>query len=230
MTTYLITGANRGIGLALATVFAERGDTVITTARDPNKAPALKALADRFPDRVTVHALDVTSNGSALALGKALADKTIDVLVNNAGTIGPDRQSTTDMDFDGFLDALNTNTVGPLRVTQAVLPMLRRSKAAKIITLSSQMGSMANLSSDRIAYRASKAAVNKVMQGLTADLRGDGIACLTVHPGWVRTDMGGSNADIDVKDSVAGLAKRIDDVSLATSGQFLNYDGTTRAW
>lgn len=230
MTNYLITGANRGIGLALATLLAERGDTVIATARDPKAASELLTLADRFPDRITLLPLDVTHDASVATLAHALHGRSIDVLVNNAGIIGPDRQSTLDTDFPGFLETLDTNTLGPLRVTQAILPLLKKSGAPRIVTVSSMMGSLSSKQSDKIAYRTSKAAVNKVMQGLGTDLRKDGIATLTLHPGWVRTDMGGSGADIDVSESADGIVKLIDTLTISNSGRFMNYDGTERAW
>ena len=187
----------------------------------------------------------LASGASAIAVPANLADEQavvasvaahraqwgrLDVLVNNAGIIGPDRQSTLDMDFPGFLETLDTNTLGPLRVTQAILPLLKKSGAPRIVTVSSMMGSLSYKKSDKIAYRASKAAVNKVMQGLGTDLHEDGIATLTLHPGWVRTDMGGSGADIDVSESADGIVKLIDTLTISNSGRFMNYDGTERAW
>lgn len=168
--------------------------------------------------------LDVQDENS-IKTAAAQIDEPIDVLVNNAGIIGPSRQSTLDMDFDGFLETLNINTLGPLRVVQAFLPQLRRAKAARIVTISSRMGSLSHAKSDRIAYRASKAAVNKVMQGLATDLRSEGIVAVSVHPGWVQTDMGGSGADITVEDSAAGLVKLIDRIALEDSGGFFDWQG-----
>lgn len=139
--------------------------------------------------------------------------------------IGPQRQSTLDTDFEGFLETLNVNTLGPLRIVQAFLPHLRRSKAARIITISSRMGSLSYAKSDRIAYRASKAAVNKVMQGLATDLQGERIVAISVHPGWVQTDMGGSEADISVQESAAGLVKLVDRLTLDDSGGFFDWTG-----
>jgi NAD(P)-dependent dehydrogenase (short-subunit alcohol dehydrogenase family) len=117
-----------------------------------------------------------------------------------------------------------------LRVTQALLPALQRAKAAKIITITSKMGSLSYAPSDHIAYRASKAAVNKVMQCVATDLKPKGIAVAVVHPGWVRTDMGGASADIDVGTSAKGIVSVINNLSLATTGQFWNYDGSAIQW
>jgi NAD(P)-dependent dehydrogenase (short-subunit alcohol dehydrogenase family) len=230
VTTYLITGANRGLGLALTQLLAERKDNIIATTRSMEGAEALQKLAAYYPDTVRLFVADVTDTQSVVAFKAAIGNSELDVLVNNAGTIGPKRQSTLDMDFDGFLETLNTNTLGPLRVTQAMLPLLRMSAAPKIVTISSRMGSMGNAESDRIAYRASKAAVNKIMQALGTDLTAQGIATLTMHPGWVRTDMGGSDADLSIEDSIAGIIQRIDGLNLSNSGRFLNYNGSLLPW
>ncbi|MBB4039270.1 NAD(P)-dependent dehydrogenase (short-subunit alcohol dehydrogenase family) [Microvirga flocculans] len=224
MGTYLVTGMGRGIGHELARVLLRRGDRVIGTVRDEaGIAPEWAAFLASGQLRLVM--LDVRD---AASIGKAAAqiDEPIDVLVNNAGIIGPHRQSTLDMDFEGFLETLDVNTLGPLRIVQAFLPHLRRSKAPRIVTISSRMGSLSHAKSDRIAYRASKAAVNKVMQALATDLQGEGIVAISVHPGWVRTDMGGSGADISVEESAEGLIKLIDRVTLAESGLFFDWTGT----
>jgi NAD(P)-dependent dehydrogenase (short-subunit alcohol dehydrogenase family) len=223
MPTVFITGANRGIGFELSQRYIAAGWRVIVGVRDP-------AAAQKLLPPVEITKLDVADNTSVAALKTKFAADTIDVLINNAGVITPDAQSTFDMDFDGFLDTLNINTLGPLRVTQALLPALQRAKAAKIITITSKMGSLSYAPSDHIAYRASKAAVNKVMQCVATDLKPHGIAVAVVHPGWVRTDMGGSSADIDVGTSAKGIVSVINNLSLATTGQFWNYDGSSIKW
>ena len=213
----------RGIGQELARVLLHRGDRVVGTLRDLGKIPS--EWSDFMASRqLRLLALDVR-DGASIREAAASLDEPIDVLVNNAGIIGPQRQSTLDMDFEGFLETLNVNTLGPLRVTQAFLPHLRRAKAAKIITISSRMGSLSHAKSDRIAYRASKAAVNKVMQGVATDLRPEGIIAVSVHPGWVQTDMGGSSADITVEESAAGLLKLTDGLTLEDTGGFFDWSG-----
>ncbi|WP_201833368.1 SDR family oxidoreductase [Microvirga zambiensis] len=223
MGTYLVTGIGRGIGCELARILLHRGDRVIGTLRDPNQT--LPEWSEFIAGgQLMLLALDVRDDASIRAAAASL-DGSIDVLVNNAGVIGSQRQSTLDMDFNGFLEILNVNTLGPLRIVQAFLPHLKRSKAAKIVTISSRMGSLSYAKSDRIAYRASKAAVNKVMQGLATDLREDGIVAISVHPGWVQTDMGGSGADISVGESAAGLVRLIDRLSLDDTGGFFDWQG-----
>jgi NAD(P)-dependent dehydrogenase (short-subunit alcohol dehydrogenase family) len=230
MTLFVVTGANRGIGLALVRALAARGDTVVAGARRPEEAHDLAALAEASAGRIEILPLDVTDAGSVAAFAAALGDRAVDVLVNNAGIIGPARQSTLDMDFDGWLATFAVNTLGPLRVAQALLPHLRRAAGARILTISSRMGSMAFTKSDRIAYRSSKAAVNKAMQGLATDLAADGIAVAVAHPGWVTTDMGGRGADIDPDTSARGLVAVIDTLSAGDSPRFVNFDGAAVPW
>jgi len=221
MALIVITGGNRGIGRELARLYAEGGDRVVLGVRKPEAAGSLPGTA--LP-------LDVGDDGSAAAFAGLLEGEPIDVLINNAGVIGPDRQSALDADFAGFLDTLNVNTLGPLRVTQALLPNLRKAAGAKVAIVSSQMGSMSYAKSDHVAYRASKAAVNKVAQCLATDLAEEGIAVAALHPGWVRTDMGGPGADIAPEESAAGLKAVIDRLSPETTGRFWNYDGASLAW
>ncbi len=223
MPTILITGANRGIGLELARVYAAAGFQVLATIRNAAQAKSILPFAE-------VIELEVTNSASVLALKHALENRNLDVLINNAGIIGPDHQSTTDMDFDGFMKTLEVNTVAPLRIVQAVLPALRRASNAKLATISSKMGSLSYAPSDQVAYRASKSAANKVIQCLATDLKPMGIAVASLHPGWVRTDMGGKNADIDAKESAAGIKAVIDNLTPATTGRFWNYDGSNLDW
>lgn len=230
MSTVLVTGANRGIGLALVAAYAERGDDVIATVRDPNRLHDLAATIEAHPGRVEVHRLAVTEPASITALAERLEGRTIDVLINNAGIIGPDRQTTLDMDFAGWLETFRVNTMAPLAVAQALLPNLRRADHAKILTVSSGMGSLSNTKSDHVAYRASKAAVNKVMQCLATDLADEGIVVAVCHPGWVKTEMGGAEADITPEMSATGIQRIVDRMTLARSPVFHVWDGGVLPW
>ena len=221
MGTYLVTGCGRGVGLALTRRLLDRGDRVIGSVRSGD-APVTH-------DRFRLATFDVRDQ-AAIATAAAAIDEPVDVLVNNAGIIGPRTPSALEMDFAGFADALDVNVLGTLRVVHAFLPHLRSAKGAKVMTLSSQLGSSAFPGSDRIAYRASKAALNRVMQGLAYDLAKEGIAVVTVHPGWVRTDMGGSSAEIEPEESAAGLLDIVARLTVATTGRFVNWDGSSRAW
>ena len=228
MSTILITGASRGIGLELSKQRSASGHSVLATCRDPDHAEALQALATGTD--IEILPLDVANAGSVGRLAEAVDGRTIDVLINNAGIIGRKPQSAMEMDFDGLAETLSVNTIAPLRVTQALLPAIRRSASGRIVTISSKMGSFSSRPTDRIAYRASKAAVNRIMMALADDLRPDNIAVLVMHPGWVRTDMGGSAADIAVEDSAAGIARVVTGLDMGQTGQFLNYDGSQIPW
>lgn len=231
MTNVLITGANRGIGLELVRQYLERGHFVFAAARAPQKAAELAALEAPADGRLSVLQLDVTDARQRAALARELGDKPLDILINNAGIIGPGRQSTLSMDFDGFARTLEVNTIAPLAVVQALLDRLQAASGAKILTITSKMGSFgATSQSDRIAYRASKAAVNMVMRGLARDLRGAGVAIALAHPGWVRTDMGGSGADISPEASANGLISAIDTLTLANTGCFIDWTGQAIDW
>ena len=154
----------------------------------------------------------------------------LDILINSAGVIGPSEQSTLSMDFPEFLQTLQVNTLAPLAVSQACLTALRARPGARILSISSQMSWMGYRKSDRIAYRASKAALNKVMQGLATDLEPDGIAVGLVDPGWVRTDMGGAEADedpVDVADGVLALAEKL---TMRDTGKFFRFTGEERSF
>ena len=226
MSTVCITGASRGIGRQLANLYLERGDTVYASAR---KLDDLDALVAAHGARIIPVPLDVTDGEGVDALAHVV-DGPLDLLINNAGVIGPMGENALTMDFPAFARTLQINTLAPLRIVHALLPALRRADGARIVTVSSQMGMMAYQKSDRIAYRASKAAVNKVMQGLATDLAPEGIAVMVVHPGWVRTDMGGQGADISVEESARGLVQVIGELSLATTGSFKAWDGQNMQW
>ena len=226
MTRILITGVHRGIGRELARQAVAKGWSVIGSVRTQDQAEAMRSqLGERF----TALVFDVT-DGVAIAAAAASVSVPVDILINNSGVIGPDHQSTLDMDFEGFALTLAINTLGPLRVAQAFLPNLKMSEMPRLVTISSGMGSMSYQKSDRIAYRASKAAVNKVVQGLATDLRPDGIAVVSVHPGWVRTDMGGFGADISAEESAADILTLAEGLDMLQSGSFLNHDGQLLEW
>jgi NAD(P)-dependent dehydrogenase (short-subunit alcohol dehydrogenase family) len=228
MTTWLVTGANRGIGLEIVRQAVKAGHQVIAAVRDPSSAAELAKIAAQG-DVLTI-ALDVADPASIASAQQKLDARPIDLLVNNAGIIGPKRQSVFDMDFDGFAQTLAVNTLAPLRVTQAFLPNLEAARGAKVAAISSMMGSIASGGAYQIAYCASKAALNRVMRGLAAELKEKGIAVGIYSPGWVRTDMGGPGARLPVLESVAGLIRQFAALNLQTSGEFKNYEGKPVAW
>jgi NAD(P)-dependent dehydrogenase (short-subunit alcohol dehydrogenase family) len=228
MTTVLITGANRGIGLEFARQYAAEGADVIACCRAPDKAEALNALAKTTGLRVM--ALDVTSPKSVAALKTALAGRPIDIVINNAGVGGPRNEAKGTIDFDAWVETLKTNSVAPMLVSLALHDNLKAGKLKKLITITSMMGSIANHGGGAYAYRASKAAVNSVMHGLSKDWAKDGIAVGIYHPGWVKTDMGGASAPVTPEESVKGLRAQIARLSASNSGAYLDYTGKEIAW
>ena len=229
MAVVLITGANRGIGLALVKAYAGRRDKVFATIRATSDRFELDQLVKESPKWIEVIEMDVSDAAEIGRARRRLEAEPIDVLINNAGIGGPERQTATDMDFDGLIETLNVNTIAPLRVATAFLPNVKAAKG-KIITLSSQMGQVQSASTDSLAYRVSKAAVNKLMRGLAAELKPQGIPVLIVHPGWVKTDMGGEGAQLTSEQSASQLQKIIDKLDIASTGKFLAWNGKELAW
>jgi NAD(P)-dependent dehydrogenase (short-subunit alcohol dehydrogenase family) len=225
--TVLITGAGRGIGLELARRFADSGRRVIATFRGDAPPVALEEIA--AGTALEARPLEVTDPDSVEALRAGLDGVKLDVLVNNAGVL-EDAQGLDDMDYAAWLRAFEINTLAPFRLATALLPCLRRAERPRIVTLSSQMASLARKSTGSYAYRSSKAAVNKVMQVLAVELEGEGIIVCPVHPGWVRTDMGGSEADISVDESADGLFALIGSLRMEQSGRFWTWDGREHPW
>jgi NAD(P)-dependent dehydrogenase (short-subunit alcohol dehydrogenase family) len=228
MATWLITGANRGIGLEFVRQALRAGHEVIAAVRDPHGATALDDL--RGQGALDVLRLDVSDPASFQEAARALGERPVSVLVNNAGVIGPKRQSALDMDYEGFARTLEVNLFGPLRAIQTFLPNLERAGSAKVATISSLMGSIENGGSYQLAYSASKAALNRLLRGATEELKRRGVALGVYSPGWVRTDMGGANASISVEQSVGGLMARIEELDGASAGRFVNWDGKTLPW
>ncbi|HVE02913.1 MAG TPA: SDR family oxidoreductase [Rhizomicrobium sp.] len=228
MTTVLITGANRGIGLEFAKQYAEEGADVIACCRAPDKANALQALAKA--KGIEVLPLDVTEPKSVEALKATLDGRPIDVLINNAGVGGPRHEPKNSIDFAGWVGTFKTNSIAPMLVAQALHDNLTAGKLKKLITITSMMGSISGHGGGAYAYRASKAAVNSVMHGLSKEWAKDGIVVGIFHPGWVKTDMGGASAPVTPKDSVTGLRAQIAKLSKANSGAYRDYTGQEIAW
>lgn len=228
METVVITGANRGIGLGLVQVFLANNTRVIAACRHPEAAAALRELAQN--SALEILPLDVADEASVANFIASLADKPIDILINNAGTLGGDKQSASDMDYDTWAEAFAINTMAPFRLTVGLLANLKKSSRPRVISVSSQMGSLAGEGTGHYAYRSSKAALNKVMRGLAKELEPDGILVCPIHPGWVKTDMGGANAAISVAQSTEGIYTLIDTLTAAKSGHFLAWDGEELPW
>jgi len=230
MSTILITGANKGIGLELTSRYARSGDTVMACCREPGRAAELTDLAAKYDVRLIKVA--VGDDASVAAMAAQLQGIIIDTLINNAGTTGPkhDEQTAYVMDFEGWADAMNINAMAPVRVMHALMPNLRASDNAKVMSVSSQLGA---ISLDRpigYAYSASKAALNKYMKLAALELGKENISVGLIHPGWVQTNMGGANADITAQASAQGIIDVIAQLNISNNGSFWNYDGEIHPW
>jgi len=222
--SYLVTGANRGIGLAFARRLSERGDTVIATARHPEKARDLAKLSLRLEQ------LDVADEKSIMSLARRMEDEPLDVLINNAaiGEAGPEfgRLSMEELD-----QAFRVNAIGPVAVTQALLPNLRAGQRRTVVNLSSGLASISeNESGGWIAYRASKAALNQLTRTAAGELKKENFICIAICPGWVKTDMGGPGASVSPADSVAAMLEVIDRLEPSDTGRFLDRLGKDIPW
>lgn len=222
--TWVVTAANRGLGLEFARQLSARGERVIATARDLDAASDLGSLG------VEMYPLDVTDADSVVRFGEEVAAEAIDVLINNAG-IGVQSKSFESLDFAEMELFFEVNSIGPLRVTRALLPRLRAGAGKKIVNITSRMGSISdNDSGAAYPYRASKAALNMVTRSLAIDLRSEDIICTVLHPGWVQTDMGGKTAPVTTEDSIAGMLRVIDGLSADDSGEFYDFTGARVPW
>lgn len=219
MTTVLVTGSNRGIGLELCKQFAERGDDVLGICR--SASDELNALGIRV-----ISGIDVGSGDSMPALKAAVGDQPIDVVVNNAGIARAD--DLANLDYDAMLEQYRVNALGPLRVTESLLENLGR--GSKLVIITSRVGSIEdNSSGEYYGYRASKTAVNQIGMNLKHDLTPRGIAVALLHPGYVATNMTGGKG-ISPTDSVRGLIARIDELNLENTGGFWHAEGYELPW
>lgn len=228
MTTILVTGANRGIGLEFVRQYVRDGADVIACCRDPKSATELNEIAKSGKARVLP--LDVGNKESIARLAQELSGAPIDILINNAGISGPKRQSADAIEPDGWLDAFRVNTVGPALVAQALHENIKHGRDKKVVAITSMMGSTEDHGGGMYAYRSSKAALNNVMRGLSREWAKDGISVGILHPGWVRTDMGGKNAAVAVEDSVRGLRRQIAELNQKTSGTYRDFMGSELHW
>lgn len=234
--TALVTGAGRGLGLELARQLVERGFEVVATARNPNKYDALRELAGS--GSLETRALDVGSSASIEALASSFAGP-LDVLVSSAGvnamSNAPHSKESSlrlgALEQESLLNQFRVNAVGPTLLVQALLPRLEAARDARILHVSSWLGSIANKQSGgNYGYAASKAALNMMSRALSGDLRDRGILSVAMNPGWVRTDMGGQKAKLSPEESVRGMLDTLFSLTLEDSGGFVQWDGSTHPW
>ena len=227
----LVTGANRGIGLEFARQYAAARWRVYACCRHPERATELSRLAAGSDGEVSIHPLDVTNPVQIAALKAVFATETLDLLINNAGVYGQDDADFGNTDVEAWLQTFRVNAIAPMKLMEALADAVARSRRGVIACLSSKMGSMAdNRSGGSYVYRSSKAALNAVVKSAAVDLRPRGLTVVALHPGWVKTDMGGANAEISVTQSVGAMCAVLDSLDIADSGRFIDVDGSTIPW
>jgi NAD(P)-dependent dehydrogenase (short-subunit alcohol dehydrogenase family) len=234
----VVTGAGRGLGLEFVKQLLPCAGCLIATVRTPEGAHELQELARSHSGALKIINLDVSQEESIHRAVEEIGRlaQSLDLLVNNAGIYigrpgtpaGSDRLGKLTM--EGGVETLRTNAIGPMILTQGLLPLLQKAPQAKIVSLTSGLASIANTSGSPMHYSVSKAALNMYMHGLAMQLRNSAIICVVINPGWVQTDMGGRGASISAKESVKGILRVIDGLTREQNGNFLNYRGQTEPW
>ncbi len=227
----LVTGANRGIGLEVVRYYAHQGWHVFASCRAPENAHALNKMVQQFNDQIHVIPLDVTRQKHITRLAATLANQPIDILFNNAGVYGPNDAIFGNTQPEAWLETFRVNTIAPLKIIEALIDNVRKSQDKTIVTITSKMASIEdNGSGGNYIYRSSKAALNAVLKSTAIDLAPKGIKVLIIHPGWVKTEMGGPHAEISTEQSVRGISRVIHRATIEDSGTFFEYDGSLVPW
>ena len=230
MINVLITGANRGLGLGFVKKYLEKNVNVLCTTRDISGSKELLECKERYPNNIEIFELDLLKENGAKTLANQLNGMPIDILINNAG-VGSSNQHFEAVSSKPWLEVLKVNLIAPLIITQSLIENVKKSSSKKIYFLSSQLGSIGdNTSGGMYIYRSSKTGLNQVVKSLSVDLKSKGITVVSLHPGWVKTDMGGPNAPVSIDKSIEGMIKVIDRTDIKDTGRFLNYDGTELPW
>ena len=230
MTSVLITGANRGLGFGFVKSFLAKNINVICTTRNISGSKELLECKKNYPDNLEILELDLLEKKSENILSDLLSDKPIDIFINNAG-VGNSNQRFGVVSSKPWLDVLKVNLIAPLTLTQSIIENIKKGSEKKIYFLSSQLGSIGdNSSGGMYIYRSSKTALNQVVKSLSVDLKPMGITVISLHPGWVKTDMGGPNAPVQIDESIKGMMQVIDRTDIRDTGRFLNYDGKELPW
>ena len=230
MTNVLVTGANRGLGLGFVKNYLGKNVNVVGTTRDLKSSKELMAIKERFPDNLEIFELDLLKESVGHTLENFLGDRPIDIVINNAG-VGSTNQHFEAVSPKPWLEVLKVNLIAPLMITQSIINNVKKGSDKKIYFLSSQLGSIGdNASGGMYIYRSSKTGLNQVVKSLSVDLKPQGITVVSLHPGWVKTDMGGPNAPVSIDESIEGMMQVIDSTDIRDTGRFLNYDGKELPW
>lgn len=223
--TVLVTGSNRGLGLEFVKQFAAKGYKVIATCRKSHRAKELQAVKGN----VDIRDLDIAAENQLKDLKDELSNRAIDILILNAGVVGQRDISIGNIDIDNMIDTFKTNAIYPLKMVDELFKNLLLGVDKKVVVISSRMGSISNNDSGGYySYRGSKAALNAMIKSVSVDQEDRGLKFLILHPGWVKTEMGGSGAEIETKESIAGMIKVIE--SSFKTGEFLDYKGRSITW
>ena len=228
MANVAITGAGRGIALELVRLHQAKGDRVFALVRDPSRATELNAIAEASNGLVTLHTMDVADDASVEAGAADTGAEPIDILYNVAGVSGSTTLEMERADFAGWLDVFNVNVNGPMRVFQAFRPRLRA--GSRVVSFGSQVGASTWPYPGYEVYAASKAALHRLMLSVALGTKDAGIIAVSVHPGWVQTDLGGAQADLTVQESAAGIVALAERLTPEMSGGFFKWNGETHAW
>ena len=226
MATVLVTGASRGIGSELVKQYSAEGAQVIACVRDTAAAPGL----DGVNGNVRVLQMDTGSPDSIAAAAAEVGDQTLDVVINNAGSVGGAKQGIDDVDLEEWHRTLDINTIGPLLIARAFKANLAASGDGKLMNVTSQLAASTWPFGGMLVYSSTKAALSKVAQILALDWKEEPITVALVHPGWVRTDMGGPNAEISAEESASGIRSLIAGMTKADSGKFYKWNGDIHPW
>jgi len=237
----LITGSNRGIGLALVKHYLTHDNTtIIATCRNPDQADDLSTVAIHHPDRVTVLQLDVIDPQSIADAVKTISERIdrLDMLINNAGILpggvdnrDPKISAFGQLDPDAMLQVFKVNTISPVIITQSFADLLRNGQDARVINVSSDAGSITLRDKGcDYSYPSSKTGLNMMSRCLAGDLRDDNIIVVSLHPGFIKTDMGGVNAHLTLDQAIPQMVETIDNLTMNNSGQFFNWDGKIVPW
>ncbi len=232
--TFLITGANRGIGLAVTRVLVNQGDKVFAACRHPQKAEELITLQKIHMDKLELVALEVDSDSSVASAAGEVAKKTdhLDVLFNNAGiSLQPYDASLERVEIPKMRESFEVNTLGPLRVSQAFLPLLKKAKNPRLVNMTSGLGSLSGKTEGGFyAYGVSKAGLNMLTRTMAFDLQKDHVVCVCLDPGWVQTDMGGPGAPLKPEESAKAIAKTLKGLTMKQTSLFIYNNGQELKW
>lgn len=227
----LITGANRGIGLEMVKYSMEQGWRVFACCRNPHNADSLFNIAKLSHGQISVHIADMQELATLQALSYELRNDPIDMLINNAGIYGSDKNKFGSVDVESWLQTFQVNSIAPLKMVEAFSAQLSMGKRKIVACMSSKMGSMAdNGYGSSYIYRSSKAALNAVVKSLSIDLKEQGVISVALHPGWVKTEMGGPDAEITTRECVEQLFHHLLNLTIDDSGRFIDIDGSDIPW